>query len=156
MVCERYGTASCGDPNWNEWPIPNSQVNVTAGAPNLESYTPNGDGTVTDNVTGLIWQQSVPLNVYTWSEAIAYCPTLQLAGHDDWRLPSLVELFSIVDDGQANPSINSTYFPSTPVNYFWSSSPMAGSATNAWSVDFYDSNPTVNGISNPYSVRCVR
>jgi hypothetical protein len=54
--------------------MPNSQVDVTAGAPNLESYTDNGDGTVTDNVTGLMWQQAVPATTYTWANAVAYCP----------------------------------------------------------------------------------
>ena len=40
--------------------MPNDRVDVTAGAPNLESYTDNKDGTVTDNLTGLMWQQTVP------------------------------------------------------------------------------------------------
>jgi len=113
LVCERYDNA-CLDPAWAEWPMPNSQADVTAGAPNLESYTDNGDGTVTDNVTGLMWQQVVPSATYTWANAVAYCPTLALAGHSSWRLPSRIELESIVDFGQSSPSINGTYFPSTP------------------------------------------
>ena len=68
--------------------MPNSQADVTAGAPNLESYTDNGDGTVTDNVTGLMWQQAVPTATYSWAGAVTYCSTLTLAGHSDWRLPS--------------------------------------------------------------------
>jgi hypothetical protein len=157
LVCERYPPAACFDPNWNEWPIPNSQADVTAGAPNLEGYTDNGDGTVTDNVTGLMWQQAVPTGTYTWAQAVAYCPTLTIAGHSDWRMPSQIELESIVDFGQSNPSINGTYFPSTPSNYFWSSSPLAGSSSSAWLVYFYDGS-TDNGtpVSPTISMRCVR
>jgi len=148
------GTGGTGD--WVEWPMPNSQVDVTAGAPNLESYTDNGDGTVTDNVTGLMWQQAVPATTYTWAQAVAYCPTLTLAGHSDWRLPSRIELYSIVDAGQSNPSINGTYFPSTPPNWFWSSSPVAGSPSLAWGVYFYYGDTYYGDITNTTNVRCVR
>jgi hypothetical protein len=158
LVCERYDTA-CLDPNWVEWPMPNSAADVTAGAPNGESYTDNGDGTVTDKITGLMWQQSVPATTYTWAHAVAYCPTLNLAGRSDWRLPSLIELFSIMDAGQpSNPTINGQYFPSTPATWFWSSSPLASSPSNAWYVYF---NLPYGGtnyglVSNMYNVRCVR
>jgi hypothetical protein len=137
--------------------MPNCQSDVTAGAPNLASYTDNGDRTVTDNITKLMWQQEVPATTYTWAGAKDdYCPTLNLAGHNDWRLPSIIELASIADLGQSNPSINGTYFPATPPNYFWSSSPLAGSSSSAWNVDFHNGNPNYIGVSNPYNVRCVR
>jgi hypothetical protein len=104
-----------------------------------------------------MWQQAVPSAEYTWANAVAYCPTLTLAGHSDWRLPSVIELVSIVDIGQSSPSINGTYFPSTPATNFWSSSPAADSPSNAWNVNFgigvvgdgYD-------VSNTFGVRCVR
>jgi hypothetical protein len=131
-------------------------VDVAAGAPNLESYTDNGDGTVTDNVTGLMWQQAVPATQYIWADAVAYCPTLTLAGHSDWRLPSVIELMSIVDYGQSNPSINPTYFPSTPVGSFWSSSPFDGEPANAWLVGFSDGSTNYIDVSCAYIVRCVR
>jgi hypothetical protein len=63
---------------------------------------------------------------------------------------------SIVDLGQSNPSINSTYFPSTPSNYFWSSSPVAGSPSDAWVVDFFTGNTNDIAVSGTYPVRCVR
>jgi hypothetical protein len=157
LVCERYPPATCADPNWAEWPVPNSQVDVTAGAANLESYTDNGDGTVADNVAGLMWQQAVPATRYIWADAVAYCPTLTLAGHSDWRLPSIIELSSIVDLGQSSPSINSTYFPSTPSDwFFWSASPLAGSSSNAWYVGFFDGYTGFFDVSLTYYVRCVR
>ncbi|PKN55000.1 MAG: hypothetical protein CVU56_23545 [Deltaproteobacteria bacterium HGW-Deltaproteobacteria-14] len=62
----------------------------------------NGDGTVTDAATGLVWQrangqQSAGDLQFSWKEALAYCEALALAGHDDWRLPDVRELQSIVD-----------------------------------------------------------
>jgi formylglycine-generating enzyme required for sulfatase activity len=158
LVCERYPQAACFDPTWAEWPMPNSQVDVTAGAPNLESYTDNKDGTITDNVTGLMWQQVVSTTTYTWAQAVAYCPKLTLAGHSDWRLPSRIELVSIVDLGvTSGVPINATYFPSTPVGWFWSSSPWAGSPRYAWGVGFGDVGYT-NFSDVPYmtNARCVR
>jgi hypothetical protein len=150
------GAVGTGD--WAGWPMPNDQVDVTAGAPNLESYTDNGDGTVTDNVTGLMWQQVVSTTTYTWSQAVAFCPTLKLAGHSDWRLPSRIELVSIVDFGvTSGASINATYFPSTPGSWFWSSSPLAGSSYRAWFVFFfYRCHTSDSVVSDTYNVRCVR
>ena len=73
-------------------------------------YADLGDGTVQDAVTGLIWSQSTDLNhdgkinsadKVSYSEAIAYIESLTLAGEDDWRLPSIKELYSLVlFDGQ--------------------------------------------------------
>jgi hypothetical protein len=137
--------------------MPNDQVDVTAGAPNLESYTDNKDGTVTDNLTGLMWQQTVPTGTYTWSQAVAFCPTLKLAGHSDWRLPSRIELVSIVDFGvTSGATINATYFPSTPAGWFWSSSPLAGSSSNAWYVSFNLGYTYYLDVSVSSNVRCVR
>ena len=136
--------------------MPNSQADYAGGAPNPESYTDNGDGTVTDNVTGLMWQQAVPATTYTWADAVAYCPTLTLAGHGDWRLPSVIELASIVDLGQSDTSIDSTYFPSTPGNWFWSSSPLAGLPAAAWGVSFASGSTYYYDCAISSPVRCVR
>jgi hypothetical protein len=110
LVCERYMSPACVDPSWAEWPMPNGPTDVAAGAPNLESYTDNGDQTVTDNVTGLMWQQAIAPGTYSYAAALAYCPTLTLGGHSDWRLPSIIELISLVDYGSST-AINGTYFP---------------------------------------------
>jgi len=156
LVCER-GTAGCADPNWAEWRMPNAQVEVTAGAPNLENYTDNGDGTVTDNVTGLMWQQLTPSANYDQAQALMYCAELTLGAHSDWRLPSVIELVSIVDTGTYNPSIDSDFFPATPaVGFYWSVTPYAGQTANAWGVYFNNGYSASVDTSTPYSVRCVR
>ena len=76
------------------------------------SFTDNGDGTVTDNVAGLMWQQIPDDGDFTWDEAIIYAENLELAGYDDWRLPTAKELFSLIDfepdDGK--PVLDTDYF----------------------------------------------
>jgi hypothetical protein len=144
--------------------MPNSQADVTAGAPNLESYTDNADGTVTDNVTGLMWQQVVPQDTRTYADAVAYCSTLALAGHSDWRLPSVIELVSIVDCGQSVPSMDGSYFswgigynPGTWGVMFWSSSPMVESPGELmWCVLFDYGDTFFEDVSSAVRVRCVR
>ena len=156
LLCERYSTPACVDPTWAEWPMPNGPVDVAAGAPNAEAYTDNGDGTVTDNVTELMWQQAAAPATYTWAAAVAYCPTLTLAGHKDWRLPSRIELVSILDVGVSGSAIDPTYFPGTPVTAFWSSSPWVGNAPGAWFVFFGHGNTSPWPVANTLAVRCVR
>jgi hypothetical protein len=150
------GGAGGFDRSWAQWPMPNGPVDVAAGAPNPENYTDNGDGTVTDDITGLMWQKAVAAGTFTQPRAVAFCPTLNLAGHSDWRLPSRIELVSIVDPGQINPSINATNFPSTPANKFWSSSPLAGNPTGAWYVNFWLGNTGYDDGIYAGDVRCVR
>jgi hypothetical protein len=77
---------------------------------NQPSYTDNGDGTVTDNVTGLIWQQTPQNAGFSYAEAEAYCESLELAGYEDWRMPTTKELFSISDFSQGWPYLDTAYF----------------------------------------------
>ncbi|RME75967.1 MAG: DUF1566 domain-containing protein [Chloroflexi bacterium] len=77
---------------------------------NAMSYTDHGDGTVTDNVTGLTWQKTPPQQDFTWQDAADYCQSLTLAGYDDWRLPNVKELFSISDFSSGWPYLDTRYF----------------------------------------------
>lgn len=74
------------------------------------SYTDNGDGTITDNVTGLTWSQNQSEHGMLWEEAKEYCEDLTFGGYDDWRLPSLKELWSIRDFSSGWPYVDITYF----------------------------------------------
>jgi hypothetical protein len=74
------------------------------------SFTDNGDATVTDNVTGLMWGQEQSTQSMSWSDAKTYCSNLVLGGYDDWRLPSLKELWSIRDESTGWPYVDTTYF----------------------------------------------
>jgi hypothetical protein len=157
LACERYDGPTCLDPQWDEWPIPNDPVDVDAGAPEPESYVDNGDGSVTDTVTGLVWQQAVPPGTYAQANAALYCKGLSLAGHADWRLPTAIELVSILDLTRATGTINSTYFPNTPTSTaFWSSTPLAGSSLDGWLVHYGTGHLVYGALSAPSFVRCVR
>jgi len=74
------------------------------------SYTDNGDGTITDNVTGLLWTQDLSDSSISWEEADDYCDSLELAGYDDWYLPTAKELWSIRDFSQGWPWVDTDYF----------------------------------------------
>ncbi|HVV50752.1 MAG TPA: DUF1566 domain-containing protein, partial [Polyangia bacterium] len=104
----------------------------------------NGDGTVTDNVTKLVWQKAVTSSqAYTWCDAINYCATLALAGRT-WHLPTRIELLSLVDFTRTSPAIDTTAFPSVPGGkYHWTSSPwvvsqIATKPQYSWIVNFYE------------------
>lgn len=74
------------------------------------AFVDDDDGTVTDNNTGLMWEQIPSPDGFSYQDAIEYCENLELAGYDDWRLPSLKELFSISDFGTGWPYIDLDYF----------------------------------------------
>lgn len=59
-------------------------------------FADNGNGTITDTSTGLMWQQD-PGEKVTWEEALANADTLTLGGYDDWRVPTITELYSLMD-----------------------------------------------------------
>jgi len=124
------------------------------------AYRDNGNGTVSDLNTGLMWQQGDSQNdnkAYVWQAAVDYCSALNLAGYGDWRLPSVGELTSLTYIGRVNPAINTDYFPDCRSGNYWSSSTYAYSPNYAWYVNF-----TSGYVGWDYKtassllVRCVR
>ena len=103
---------------------------------NAPSFTDNGNSTITDNVTGLMWQK-VDSGEMTWENAIAGAAGLTLGGNSDWRLPTAQEAFCILNH-DLNPALNSTYFVNnasgTPA-YFWTSDLFYGDNTKAWATN---------------------
>jgi hypothetical protein len=111
-------------------------------------FTVRNDGTVTHKPTGLMWMRcslgqtwdgktcSGEAAVFSWGGALQAASRHSFAGHTDWRLPNKNELTSIVEEACTAPAINEKVFPATPPLFFWSSSPYAGLAHGAWSVDF--------------------
>ena len=105
------------------------------------NFVDNGDGTVTDLATGLMWQQADSGVGMDWEDALDYAEDLELAGYDDWFLPDIKQLQSIIDYTQSpsavnvedvGPAIDTDYFqitglPDGTTNtdgdypYFWSS-----------------------------------
>jgi len=81
----------------------------------------NGDGTVTDAATGLTWQQADDSLTRNWSNALAYCENLTLADTDDWRLPNVKELQSIVNYDLPEPAKFPEFIQTDQAAWFWSS-----------------------------------
>jgi hypothetical protein len=104
--------------------------------PAWAGYVNNGNGTVTDTYTGLMWQQETTDNTMTWEQALSYCENSTLAGYSDWRLPNKKELRSLLDYSRYNPAINTTYFPDTVSSFYWSSTTYASYTNYAWGVNF--------------------
>jgi hypothetical protein len=92
---------------------------------------------VLDNKTGLIWALQA-VRVENWNEADAAAKAVRACGFADWRLPTVEELFTLADRTRFNPAIDSEFFPDTPVDWFWTSTPWAQSPSGyAWRVSFY-------------------
>ncbi len=130
-------------------------------------FTDNGDGTVTDNLTGLIWLKDAncPNETKTWADALTYCNGLasgscgltdgSVAG--DWRLPNVKELPSLTDFGSSLPALPSGHpFTGVQAYYYWSSSTYVVDTSHAWNMSMGDG--TVRGYnkSNVYYVWPVR
>ncbi len=118
-------------------------------------FTDNGDRTVTESNTGLMWQQDEGGSM-NWEDAISYCEDLSLAGYTDWRLPNIRGLESITDDSIYNPAIDTNLFPDAHASYYWSSTASASDPSYAWSVGFSIGNVGYSYKSHDCYVRCVR
>ena len=152
---------------------PGDDADVAAGG--ALSYRDNGDGTVTDLRSGLTWEKKTDANVnemFNWQGTFAYVAELNamnggagFAGHNDWRVPNVRELLSIVDYGRTNPSIHPIFGPTGTTNFvlYWSSTSWAGYQPeyNAWAVNFRDSLADMAGMlpfgkASANRVRAVR
>jgi hypothetical protein len=98
---------------------------------NSPFFIVNGDGTVTDTVTGLMWQQADGGEM-TIESAETYCSGLTLAGYDDWQLPTAQEAFSILNHGTGNPALDAGIFTNTGAEYWWTSERQVGNISKVW------------------------
>ena len=85
-------------------------------------FVDNGDSTVSDLATGLMWQKTDDGKARNWQEALDYAENMTLAGYSDWRLPNQKELHSIVDY-EYIPAISRIFHIKDPKGWFWSSTP---------------------------------
>ena len=123
---------------------------IPASTPNSQLQD-NGDGTITDTKTGLIWKRclegqsgsdcaSGSAEAFTWQQALQRAQTVNsgggFAGFSDWRVPTIKELSSLVEYQCWEPAINLTRFPHASSDGVWSSSAVAGNTDNAWLVYF--------------------
>ncbi len=143
--------------------------NLTPNTPN-ERFIDNGDGTVSDKHTGLVWMRcslgqtwdgatcASEAVEYNWQQALQTAEGYAYAGSSVWRVPSIKELESIVEFACRNPAINLVIFPQTPPELFWTASPTAYDNNYAWyvSFDYHANNDYYYSKSNNYYVRLVR
>ncbi len=147
---------------------------VQAGA--TLSYQDNGNGTITDLNTGLMWEKKDAtfglhgqfllrhwsgngignLTIWDWLDDVNAEGGTGFAGHNDWRIPNVKELQSIVDYGVSNPSIDSLFANTEPLFPYWLSSTIDLAPTFAWFVSFADGHVDGGSKSDANSVRAVR
>lgn len=111
-----------------------------------------------DPKTGLEWQRQSPGEM-TWHEAQKYGESLSLDGKDDWRLPTLTELESLLDRSKARPEGRPPMREEVPFRdelSYWSSTTFERGTKNAWIVMFDGAYVLSYYKSNSYFVRCVR
>jgi hypothetical protein len=151
-----------------DWPMPEA----TAGAPVKPSYEVAPE-TVLDKVTNLMWQRNIPA-VYAsvctqkttvmndsclWKEANNYCTSSSFGGYSDWRLPSKIELESLLDLSRSSLAIDPVTFPQTPPDGYWSYSPytMDSTAGAYWYTNFQNGwSYFGQGLYESHRARCVR
>jgi len=123
-------------------------------------FSRDSSGVVADSATGLAWQDDYSDNggtikSATWQDALVYCEELSLGGKNDWRLPNMRELKSIVDDTKYNPAINSIFINVSSNNY-WSASTVVSDSSITWIVSFNNGDDGWNSKTNENYIRCVR
>lgn len=128
-------------------------------------------GTVVDSKTGLMWRACVEgvvgdecevgqAMVLSWAGALQYVSTLNahdgFAGENNWRLPNIRELSTLVELQCAEPAINSEVFVNSPVSHVWTSSPYHFYTHYSWYVDFATGAATYDERIREKSLRLVR
>lgn len=153
------------------WSMPDS----TPGSKSMPSYT-IGDKTVTDDVTHLVWQRNIPAmfegctgtlpsgagvpgEACSWAEAKKYCGAQTVAdalGGAGWRVPTKIELESLIDVLNYDPALDRNAFPVCQGG-FWTATPAASSPTTlAWFLNTTYGYPTLGPHWGGLQVRCVR
>lgn len=133
----------CSTREWALWGVPDAPI-----------FTPSTN-TALESGTQLTWQRLAPASNYDQASAKAYCAALDLDGVG-WRLPTRIELQSIVDYSKAPLAIDTTVFPNTMAELFWTASPAAGGPGKGWAVAFGAGLVTSVAVTTSARARCVR
>lgn len=121
------------------------------------NFTDNGNETLTDNVTGFLWQKTADANPRTWDEAVNYCNSLSLGGYaSGWRMPDLVELDSIVNLSVVSGAAINADFIGTAAAGYWTATDDPDDNTKAWVLDFGTTEDGTFTKSDTNYIRCVR
>lgn len=147
------------------------------------AYTDNGNGTITDDKTGLVWEKLDDANLdgdagihdkdrtYSWintQEKVATFNAFSFGGHSDWRVPNIRELQSLLNFGRAEPAIATIFdddctpgckstdcsCTSSSTSY-WTSTPYHDVPSHSWAVYFLDGQITAQNRTVAFHVRLV-
>ena len=111
---------------------------------------------VTDTYTHLQWQDNAQSkDSKVWEDSIGYCEDLDLGGYDDWRLPNIIELLSIMDDTKVEPAIDSKFKNVVQTDY-WTSTTRESDTKVAYIVNFKNGESYFMFKTYDAPVRCVR
>lgn len=129
---------------------------------NTPFFINNDNGTITDTVTGLMWEKADGGEM-TVENARIYCDTLTLGGYTNWRLPTAHESFSILNQQLSNPALDVNYFAVSNAQYWWTSNVQLNDSSKIWTTNAgggignKPKNETISaGGSFRYHVRAVR
>ena len=113
---------------------------------------------VLDNDSGLMWTRDANIDgQMDWYAATNYCATLDHAGHDDWRLPSIGELTSLIDTGYSNPALTIGHpFVNVQSAEYWSSTRSAGGTGLPYEMNMATGQGNYRSETHPYYVWPVR
>lgn len=137
-----------------------------------ERFTDNGDGTVTDKASGLMWMRCAvgqewkgetcvgDAEDYAWAATQAAAEAINASGEhffSDWRVPGLRDLAMIIERECQNPRINLTVFPNTAPAFFWTqSTPEADAETRAYALSFGPEGVEPHAKTLTHHLRLVR
>ena len=129
-------------------------------------FTDNNDGTITDNLTRLIWLENANcFGAQAWNDALAAATTLNStecglsdgSAEGNWRLPNVRELQSLIDYGRSMPALSGSYpFDGVQSAYYWSSTTRADNSSSAWGLDLADGGTDGVAKTSVYYVWPVR
>lgn len=101
----------------------------------VEHFVSNANASVSDQLSGLVWQQMALPDSMTWESALQFADTCTFAGINNWRLPNIKELQSLSNPSLINPTINPAYFPNIGLLHYWSSTTLPNQTSKAWYLD---------------------
>lgn len=163
------GLAICTDADGNTIDcdsndFPGQDAFYQSGCPSDGRFEDNGDGTITDHCTGLMWcAETADVNddgwiggpdALTWQQGLKYCENLEFAGHTDWRLPNIMELLSIVNYNE----FVGMFYPEFTLDWSWymTSTTYMGAKDGIWAFSFENARSIVGDKKGTYYLLPVR
>ena len=154
----RTGVVTCATNTTQDLPCPVAGYDLEDGdfQPNAQALVKSASDEVTDSTTGLVWQAGDDGNTYDQATAVQHCASFSSAeAATGWRLPSVIELMTLVDYGVDVPSIDPSFSGAKSTNY-WTATPTASETMLAWTVKFDAGEVIPLLMDTALPVRCVR